>query len=267
MQTKYYEEVNRYYNDDAANFEKRYGANKLLQRIRESFREESSLYVGKRILEIGYGPGFDLAYYAATYPGAAIYGIDISDEMKTIAEKNVASVSSMPVQLAVGSIEDISDRFPDVQFDFIYVYFGALNTVQELEQKAQVFQKVLSKNGTMVITIINKYYLMLMLKNLVHGRFSDAFARLKRIWGGYSPYRHLESKCYNSAEVKRIFKHFELVKRRGYSILFPAWYEHKKFEKRNSFLQKTWKLDLFLNKTPAWQLGEYALYIFRHKNS
>lgn len=263
MDQHYYNKVNQYYNDDASNFEKRYGDNALLKQIRESFREESRPHIGKRILEIGYGPGFDLAYYSQTYPEAEVYGIDISEEMMHLARKNIAAFSDKNVNLAVGSIEDIPDRFPGVQFDFIYVYFGALNTVQDLERKSTIFKQILAKDGTLVVTIINKYYLMLMLKNLVHGRFSAAFARLRSIWGGYSPYRKLESKCYNFSEVKQIFKDFRLQKKRGYSILFPAWYEHKKFATRKRFLARSWKIDLRLNRTPFWQLGEYALYIFK----
>lgn len=265
MEKEYYQKVNQYYNDDAAHFEQRYGENNLLKIIRESFRKETDPYAGKVILEIGFGPGFDLVYFANKYPNSEVFGIDISDEMVSLAKKNAAKDNLNTIRFATGSVEDISEQFPNVKFDLIYVYFGALNTVKDIERVPEFLKALLAPNGTMVLTFINKYFLSLILKNLFHFRWKQAFARLNKIWGGYSPYRHLDSKCYSYSEIKQIFNPFSIVEKRGYSIAFPAWYEHKKFENKTVLLNRLWKLDLFLNKTIFWQLGEYCLYIMKAK--
>jgi ubiquinone/menaquinone biosynthesis C-methylase UbiE len=264
---EYYKNVSSYYDNDAANFEKRYGNNPLLQQIRESFREESKPYVGKKILEIGYGPGFDLAYFATTFPDSEVYGIDISEEMMLLAQKNTKGVNIENVHVSVGSVEDIATNFPNTKFDFIYVYFGALNTVEHLDVIAKHLQDLLTPEGKMTLTFINKYFLSLIIKNLVHGRFKAAFARLGKIWGGYSPYRHLDSRCYSYKEIRTVFSNFDILSKRGYSISYPAWYEYQKFTTRPSLLKKLWSFDMLLNKTMFWQLGEYALYHMKHKDS
>jgi len=72
MSDHYYEEVGTYYDKDAVDFEKRYWKNDSLQRIRQSFREHVRQYEFKRVLEIGFGPGFDLVHFAQTHPQAEV---------------------------------------------------------------------------------------------------------------------------------------------------------------------------------------------------
>ena len=96
-----------------------------------------------------------------------------------------------------------------------------------------------------------------------------AFRRLKSSWGGYSPKKALESKCFSPNDIKNAFsKEFVIQKTKGYSILFPAWYRLNWVKRMgkgpSNFL---WKADNLLNKTPFWSLGEYALYTFSKKEA
>ena len=104
-----------------------------------------------------------------------------------------------------------------------------------------------------------------MLIDVVKFRFKRAFRRFGRIWGGYSEALHLESSCYSPREIREAFgEHFEITCRRGYSIIFPAWYRVRwalRMGRKASDL--LWDADRILNRTPAWCLGEYALYSFR----
>jgi ubiquinone/menaquinone biosynthesis C-methylase UbiE len=241
----------------------RYAANELLQKIRESFRKESLPYAGKNILEIGFGPGLDLIYFSRAFPDAKIFGIDLSEEMYDQARDNIERHKLKNVLIERGSVEDISKLFPGQQFDFIYVYFGALNTVENLEMAATFLKEALCPAGHLVVTFINKYYLSLFLKNLLQGRFKKAVARLKTNWGGYSPYRFLKSRCYSYREIRAYFKGFQMIRKRGYSIVYPAWYSFQKYQGKKLLQIKLWAADKFLNKTFFWQYGEYCLYIMK----
>lgn len=262
----YYKKVQNYYDQDSANFENRYWENQTLQKIRESFRSETKISPHSSILEIGFGPGLDTIYFAEQHPTCNIFGIDISNGMHAYAEHQRQKKQLDNLTLKVGSVEDIQSLFPNQKFDLIYVYFGALNTVDNIEEIQEYLNTALKPDGSMVLTFVNKWYLMSILKPLVKLKFKIATKRLGKVWGGYSPAKFLASKCYSSRDIKQHFNAFDMVKRRGYSILFPAWYENHLFKKRPNLCQKLWNIDLALQRTPFWNLGEYSLYIFKRKS-
>lgn len=264
MKNNYYSSVKDYYDIDSTNFENRYWENQTLQRIRSSFRKESVGLIQESVLEIGFGPGLDVNYFAEVLPKSSVYGIDISEGMYHWATEQAAKKALSNVQLAIGSVEDISSRFEGVQFDHVYVYFGALNTVEDISFVQEYLKKCLKPNGTMVLTFVNKWYMMAVLKPLLKLKFKESKRRLNKVWGGYSPNKFLASKCYASADIKKHFNLFTIEKKRGYSILYPAWYENhitNKYPRLTNFL---WKCDKMLQKTPFWNFGEYTLYVMRN---
>jgi ubiquinone/menaquinone biosynthesis C-methylase UbiE len=267
MANKYYDQVKDYYDQDSTNFEDRYWKNKTLQRIRNSFRKVSTNEISnaKRILEIGYGPGLDINYFAEHMPNSTIYGIDISEGMFNWASVQAQEKNLRNVKLGIGSVEHIEEVFPDVKFDHIYVYFGALNTVEDLSIIQHYLKKLLTPNGTMVLTFVNKWYMMAILKPLMKFKFKTSRLRLNKVWGGYSPSVFLESKCYSSKDIERNFNEFDLTYKRGYSILFPAWYENHINTKFPKICNQLWRLDKVLQKTPFWNFGEYSLYVFQQR--
>ena len=263
MSERYYEKVGAYYDKDAVDFERRYWQNDALQRIRQSFRERVRQHEFTSILEVGFGPGFDVTHFAATHPRAEVFGVDISAEMVRIAQGKIDDQKLSNAHVAQGSVEDIERRFPQVRYDMIYVFFGALNTVDDLGLAMKELEKLLLPGGRMVLTFVNKWYVGGMAIELLKGKPKWAFARLKKVWGGYSPTQFLASKCYTTNEVKGCTS-MPCVDQRGYSILFPAWYYHKihKFLPRKIRLL-LWKLDHRLSGTHLGTLGEYMLYEFR----
>ncbi|MCQ4142452.1 class I SAM-dependent methyltransferase [Chryseobacterium sp. EO14] len=265
MSSDYYNKVKTYYDKDSVAFEKRYHENSTLKRIRKSFRKETEKYFFNNILEIGFGPGFDIEYFARKFPEKEVYGIDISDGMKNIAMQTMYNEGIKNVSLAVGSVEDVKKRFADTQFDMIIVYFGALNTVENIEEIQEHLLKILSPTGNMTLTFVNKWYLMAIIKPLIKLKFSTAFKRLRKVWGGYSPTQFLPSKCYSSMEIKRYFDKFRIIEKRGYSILYPAWYENRITQKFPNLVERLWKMDKLLQRTPFWNFGEYSLYVFKRK--
>jgi ubiquinone/menaquinone biosynthesis C-methylase UbiE len=263
MSDHYYEEVGTYYDKDAVDFEKRYWKNDSLQRIRQSFREHVRQYEFKRVLEIGFGPGFDLVHFAQTHPQAEVYGLDISPEMVRLAQEKIDAGKMSNAQVACGSVEDIEGQFPEVKYDMIYVFFGALNTVNDLEAAMKELERLLLPGGHMVLTFVNKWYVGGMLIELLKGKPKWAFARLRKVWGGYSPTNFLASRCYTTAQIKAAISS-KCVDQRGYSILFPAWYYHKIHRMLpNKIRMLLWQMDARIARTTLGTFGEYMLYDFR----
>lgn len=265
---KYYQRVADYYDREACHYEERYWSNIVAQRMRQAFREEVKSHRFTNLLEIGCGTGLDISHFASIYPERQVYGIDIAPAMVANAFSKVREIGLKNVKVKVGAPENLQTLFPGVRFDHIYVFFGALNTVSDLHRVAGLLKGRMSRNGTMVLTFVNKWYPADMLISLLKFRFKGAFGRLRRIWGGYSSVYRLESRCFSPREIARAFgEDFEITRKRGFSILYPAWYRVRlAFRLGRKIGNLLWDADRMLNHTPAWCLGEYALYSFRVKD-
>lgn len=263
MSSKYYTKVGTYYDEDASDFDSRYWSNPVLPQIRQLFREEVKRFDGLDMLEIGCGTGLDLVHFAKIFPGRTIFGIDISSEMVRLSNERKAKSGCPNIEVRQGSVEAVEELFPNRQFDIIYVFFGALNTVENLQEAARTLSKLLRPGGTMVLTFVNKWYLAGMFIELARFHFSKAFGRIKPVWSGYSPSKFLPSRCYSPREIKRSFEGRVLLTQRGFSIVHPAWYYtgiNRRLGKMRKYL---WRIDLLLNKTFLWRFGEYTLFVFK----
>ncbi len=265
----YYESVAAYYDFDSHDFEERGRQNAVLGRIREQFRHLSEPYVNGNVLEIGCGPGMDLVYWAQRKPDARIYGIDLSPGMLEHARANCTQAELTNVEIAMGTVEDVGNLFPGTRFGFAFCYFGALNTTRDLDEAARALHRVVKPGGMAVLTFVNRWYLFEIFWNLLRGKWQRATARLGSIWGGYANARRLESRCYSPADIRKAFgPWFSIEEKRGYSILYPAWYRHERWVKRwPRFCEMLWQSDRLLNLTPCWRFGEYALYTLKARPS
>jgi len=262
----YYNKVARHFDEDAKLFESRYEENPVLQKIRGEFRKYTESYRFSNALEIGSGPGIDLVYFAEKYPNRHFYGIDVSPEMVRISNKNLQSRSLKNAVARVGSVEDIPELFPDATFDLVYVYFGGLNTVYDLKAAVKQLHEVTSPNATVILTSVNRYYLMDFVFKLLKLKFRESTARFQNRWKGYSPGRDLPSNVYSATTIKRNFEpEFEILKKRGYSLFYPPWFGARHLNKIKGLGGFLWKIDSFLQKTPLWNIGEYSLYVMRKK--
>jgi len=259
----FYRSVSDYYDADAAmNFEARAEANPLLARIRDDFREVTLKYPFGNALEIGCGPGFDVAWFASRYPEKKITGIDISEKMVDLAQKRITIYGLFNAKIFKADERSLLQQFGPGRFDLVYVYFGALNTVADLSLAAAQIYQLLVPGGHAVLTFVNKWYWREMLVQSLKFNFKLAAARLRKDWGGYSPDRHLSSRCYSPKEIKKAFGEFQLLERKGYSIVYPAWYNYRKWLKALPRTNGRWKADALLQKTFLWSKGEYTLYVF-----
>jgi ubiquinone/menaquinone biosynthesis C-methylase UbiE len=265
---EYYQKVADYYNCDACNYDDRYWANAVIQRIRQSFREAVKARSFGQALEVGCGTGLDIAHFGSIYPDRKFYGIDLSPAMLEQASRKIEELKLENVVVKLGSPENLPELFPGEKFDHVYVFFGALNTVENLHRIAGMLKSRMKPDGEMVLTFVNKWYLAEIVINLLKFRFDRAFRRVRRvrkIWRGYSDSHYLKCRCFSPWEIKKAFDDdFQLTSSKGYSILYPAWYRSHLFKRFGPRLSAAlWDIDRILNHTPAWCLGEYALYSFK----
>jgi ubiquinone/menaquinone biosynthesis C-methylase UbiE len=264
MSKTFYEIVGDYYDYDAPDFDYRYWQNPTLQRIRQSFREQVKRYEFEKILEIGCGTGIDVLHFAKTQPNANIFAIDVSGQMCSISRQKLAEHGIENATVEKGTTEDIEHLFPNEKFDVVYVFFGALNTVDDLSLAAKNIEKCMKNGGVAVLTFVNKHYVAGVLIELMKLRFKAAFSRLKKQWGGYSPSKNLPSQCYTPKQIADAFSGLNRVYSKGYSILHPAWY----YNRLNKLLGKRgrrvlWNIDSLISKTLFWRFGEYTLFVFK----
>lgn len=259
----YYYRVSHYYDEDATDFDVRYWSNPVLQQIRQEFRQEVMRYPAQNMLEIGCGTGLDLIHFSTIYPERNLYGIDISAQMVRLSLLRKEKNERTNIRVSQGSVEDIVTLFPGQQFDVIYVFFGALNTVEDLSEAARIIKGLLSVGGVLVASFVNKWYLPGMLLEILRLRFSSAFGRIKPVWGGYSPSKFLPSHCYSPSEIKKAFVGFTVESHKGFSIVHPAWYYTNLNQKLGKLRKYLWMTDRLLNKTFLWRFGEYTLFVFK----
>jgi SAM-dependent methyltransferase len=262
----YYRRVAEYFDQDAPEFDERYWRNTVLQRIRQAFREEVKRHRFTAALELGCGTGLDLCHFGRLYPDRQFFGLDVAPRMVQLAWAKIAEQRLSNASVAEGSVEQIEQRFPGVRFDLVYVFFGALNTVHSLSTAADILYGVTSPGGVLVLTVVNRWYLPEMLIDIVRGRARRSPRRFDPIWGGYSPTRHLDTRCYSPRDIAAAFgREGTLVRRRGYSILYPAWYRAHWLSRLRRVASWLWEMDSFINRTPLWSVGEYALYVYRRR--
>lgn len=262
----YYQEVASYYDDDARDFEQRYEVNPVLQRIRADFRRITEQHDFTHALEIGCGPGFDVAHFAATYPDRHISAIDVSSQMIRLAQKKSQDAGLHNTSFAVGSVEHLSELFPETRFDLVFVYFGGLNTVENLPAAASLIADHCTPGATLVLTFVNRFYLTEIPLWLANRRFDKAFERILNRWNGYSDHRKIPSQPYSSADIKHAFAPVaDITYRRGYSLFYPAWYRSHLLRRMGGLSDWLWKADTLLSRTPLWNIGEYSLYTMNVK--
>lgn len=262
--TQYYNKVGKYFDLFADDYYERSIKNPVLTSMRHSFRSHVQATAPKYILDIGCGPGEDVIYFAEKYPKATVYGIDVSAKMIDCAKTIVAEKGLKNVTLLNTGIENLNDHInPSIQFDIVYVFFGALNTVSSLEHAAQTINNLLAPNGQAVLTFVNKYYLSEFFINMLKGRIKKATARWGKEWHGYSPEAAISSKTYTPSQIRKAFAHMKFLRREGYSIFYPAWYQADKIANRPSMGNTLSKIDRLANKTPLWSNGEYTLFVYQ----
>ena len=261
--TAYHDEVAAYYDAEAEDFEARAGQNHVLEQLRQAFRNVTMAYDPKHVLEVGYGPGLDMVWFADQPGVETVYGLDVTPTFHRIVSEKSEAREDDKLRPMLGSAEDAQKMMGGTKVDTAIVFFGALNTTADLENAAASIAGVLEPGGRAIITFVNRWYMFDVLWHLLTLRPRRAIARLRPVWGGYSPTRHLPSVCHSAQGVKKAFSpHLKRIKRQGFCITHPAWYRHHwapEGSLRNRCLHA---VDRALRFTPLWNLGEYSLYVY-----
>ena len=259
----YHEEVAAYYDAEAEDFESRAGQNHVLEQLRQAFRDLTMTYAPRSMLELGYGPGLDMVWFADQAGVEVVHGLDVTPSFHRIVSDKAKARQDGMLRPMLGSAEEAKVLMAEERVDTVFVFFGALNTTADLNVAAKAIADVLEPGGRAVLTFVNRWYLFDVLWNLALLRPRRAVARLRPVWGGYSPTRHLPSVCHSSRSVRKAFSpHLKRRRRQGYCITHPAWYRHHwapEGSLRNRVLHG---VDQMLRFTPFWNLGEYSLYVY-----
>ena len=264
----YHDEVAAYYDAEADDFEARAGQNHVLEQLRQAFRDVTMSYGPRRMLEIGYGPGLDMEWFADQPSITTVYGLDVTPSFHRIVTGKSESRGDGKIHPLLGSAEDAEQKMEGKEVDTVFVFFGALNTTADLATAAESIANVLQPGGRVVLTFVNRWYAFDILWNVMTLRLRRAFARLRPVWGGYSPTRHLPSVCHSSRSVRKAFSpHLKRVRRQGFCIAHPAWYRHH-WAPEGSLRNRVFHaIDRALRFTPFWNLGEYSLYVYERPSA
>ena len=156
------------------------GATSYFKKIRQDFRENTKILEFNNALEIGCGTGIDLLHFSKIFPEKNFSGIDISSKMVEISQAKIDQAKIHNCDIKQGSPDDISKLYPNKKFDLIFVYFGALNTVENFKQATDNVIDCCEDGGFLVLSFVNKHYLAEVLINLFKLKFGLAFRRYKK---------------------------------------------------------------------------------------
>lgn len=123
---------------------------------------------GKRVLEIGFGPGYDALKFMQA--GAEYSGIDITAENVDRTKKHLGYFGLSP-DVRQGDAEHLP--YSDASVDLVYSN-GVLHHVPNLTSALGQIRRVLKPTGELTILMYNRYsvfYLGLLLTHVLTGRF------------------------------------------------------------------------------------------------
>jgi SAM-dependent methyltransferase len=255
--------VSDYYDAFAEVAEERYASNEILVRVRAAFRRAVERYPVTSMLDLGCGPGTDLAYFAGLYPQRAYFGVDVSPRMVEVARAKLAAVPGARIER--GAAADLPRLLGGRPVDLVYSFFGPLNTDPDLDAAARALREVTAPGGFLVLSFVSRTYLLDSAMHLLRGRPARAWARLADRWRGYSEATPLDARLYFPGQIRASFAAagFEVDHREGLSIVYPAWYRAHRFAADGALVRGMWLCDRLLNRTPLWCAGEHLLYVMR----
>lgn len=156
---------------------------------------------GKRVLEIGCGPGVDLLQFSRA--GARVSGIDISPRSVALAQKWL-SINGLTAEVKVGDAERL--RFENGQFDFVYSW-GVLHHTPDTRQAVREIYRVLKPRAEFCVMLYHKYSVVVLQAWLIYGLLAG------KPWRSIDDIlaSHMESpgtRAFTRSEVRELFSDF-----------------------------------------------------------
>jgi ubiquinone/menaquinone biosynthesis C-methylase UbiE len=156
---------------------------------------------GKRVLEIGFGPGYDAIKFIKA--GADYSGVDITPENVERTKKHLAHFGLTP-NVQQGDAENLP--FPDTTFDVVYSN-GVLHHVPDMEKAFREARRVLKPGGQFIVLLYNKYsvfYIGLVLVHYLTGGFRSETLAQRR--------SRIEASSADAAPIVNVYSKNELGK-------------------------------------------------------
>ncbi|MBU2604946.1 MAG: class I SAM-dependent methyltransferase [Alphaproteobacteria bacterium] len=145
---------------------------------------------GARVLEIGFGPGFDAYKFLSN--GAVYSGIDLTPENVVRTKKHLAYFDLVP-DARIGDAEALD--FQSETFDIVYSN-GVLHHVPDMAKAFKEANRVLKKNGRFYVILYHRnsvfYRLSMQAMHYLKGGFlresvADKLSRIESTGAGAAP--------------------------------------------------------------------------------
>lgn len=122
---------------------------------------------GMSVLEIGCGTGRNLACVAQSWPGAQLHGLDISDEMLSVARKRMGD--DCVLSRGDATCFDPEALFGRPTFDRVFISY-ALSMIPQWEQAMDQAARVLAPGGSLHVVDFGDFgSLPRPVRSLMHG--------------------------------------------------------------------------------------------------
>ena len=153
----------------------------------------ASSWRGKRVLEIGCGPGIDLVQLAGA--GAMVTGMDLTPPAARLARRHL-QIRKLPGSTLEGNAE--LTPFADGTFDAVYSH-GVLHHTVDTQRAIDEVHRVLKPGGEAVIMLYHRVSWFWLLSKVTRTpvEHADADAPIVRV--------------YSTAEVRQLFHAFKSV--------------------------------------------------------
>lgn len=160
---------------------------------------------GKKVLEIGCGPGIDLVSFARA--GAQITAIDLSPHSVGLAQRWLSINGFSTTQASIGDAENLP--FEDEEFDFVYSW-GVLHHTPHIEDVVKQIDRVLKPGARFCVMLYHKPSLVTLQSWLVYGLLAGRPLRdINDILASHM--ESLGTRAFTRKEVTQLFSNFTEV--------------------------------------------------------
>ncbi len=265
-QSGHLSDTRRAFDQVAGDYDGSLGNNLLIQRLRDQFISElqSRFSEDDHLLDIGCGTGLDAVLMANR--GNMITAIDWSQKMirKTRQRAWKKRVDEQVFCHNLGAHEMV--QFPSNHFDGIYSNLGVVNCIMDMDEFARQSQRILKKEGCLVMSVIGRWCPWEILYYMAKGHWKRALIRLKRepvavnlegekVWTRY----------YSPGELKKYFTpYFNLLQLRSMNLFVPPPYLVSWYKNHPGCFERLEKLDSTVGHWPVLRgMGDHFLMVLK----
>ena len=223
---------------------------------------------GQRLLELGCGTGEEAL--ALARHGCAVLATDIAPQMVAVtrAKAAAAGLSDRVETLVLGAGE--LAQLVREPFDGAYSSFGPLNGVADLSPVLAALAGLLRPGGRVVLSVMNRCYLLEIGWYLVHGRPREALRRLRRVEASVSTVvaARMTTHYHSLAALRRAARPWFTVRRcQALPLLLPPPYMASLWERRPRLVTalQRWEARL-ATRWPCYAWGDHWLVVLERRD-